>query len=280
MTDPKAARNQLGVRLRDIRLDAGLTGRQLAVAAKFSPQKVSRIENGVQNIREPDIRTWATICGATDQVPELIAARREVARMYREHRREMKAGLVHIQAQGMDLYAATSLLRVYEPTALPGILFTEDFATASIAASARLHGRPVEEARPAARAKMARQHFLTEPTGRNTYNFVIEAGALGFGYGGPDIVREQLEFLDTVTRMPHVSFGIIPPTSNRIVLSQECFYIFDESVVFGDTWLTAIETRRKDQIAFYLKIFDHLRRMAMYGDAARDLIEAARRRLG
>ncbi|GAA4236001.1 helix-turn-helix transcriptional regulator [Actinomadura meridiana] len=276
MTDPEAARSQLGVRLRDLRLDAGLTGRQLATAAKFSPQKVSRIENGMQNIREPDIRTWATICGVADQVSELIAARREVARMYREHRREMKAGLVHIQAQGMELYEATSLLRVYEPTAVPGILFTEDFATASIAASARLHGRPIEEARPAARAKMARQRFLTEPTGRNIYHFVIEAGALSFGYGDSDVVREQLDFLTTVTRMPHVSFGIIPPTSNRIVLSQECFYIFDETVVCGDTWLTAIETRRKDQISFYLKAFDHLRRMAVYGDAARELIAAAR----
>jgi transcriptional regulator with XRE-family HTH domain len=280
MTDDlKAAREALGVRLRDLRLDAGLNGRQLAKAAGFSPQKVSRIENGVQNIREPDIRIWAALCGAADQIPELIAARRDVARILREHRREMKAGLLHIQSQGKDLYAATSLLRVYESTAIPGILFTEDFAAASIAVSARLHGRPVDEARPAARAKLERQRLLTEPTGRNTYHFVIEAGALQFGYGGPDVVREQLDFLMAVTRMPHVSFGIIPPTSNRTVLAQECFYIFDEEVVFGDTWLMAVETRRRDQVAFYLKVFDGLRRMAVYGDRARELIEQARSQL-
>ncbi|MCP2342962.1 helix-turn-helix domain-containing protein [Actinomadura rupiterrae] len=77
MSDPKAAaREALGVRLRDLRLDAGLNGRQLAAVTGFSPQKISRIENGAQNIREPDIWIWARACGAPEQVPELVAARR------------------------------------------------------------------------------------------------------------------------------------------------------------------------------------------------------------
>jgi transcriptional regulator with XRE-family HTH domain len=279
MTDPKAAREQLGIRLRDIRLDAGLTGRQLANAAGFSPQKVSRIEHGLQNIKEADIRTWAVLCHAAEEVPTLVGARREVGRMLREHKREMKAGLVHIQSQGAELYAATSLLRGYESTAIPGPLMTEDFAAASMEAVARAQGRPLGEARPAAQAKMARQRLLTSPTGRNAYHFVIEAGALGFGFGGPAVVRAQLAFLIEVTRMPHVSFGIIAPRADRTVLSKECFYIFDEKMALGDTWLMAVETRRKDQIAYYLKLFNLLRRMAVYGDEARELIEDARLRL-
>lgn len=279
MSDPKAAREALGVRLRDMRMDAGLTGRQLAATTGFSPQKVSRIENGVQNIREPDIRTWAEACGAIWQVPELVAARREVGRLWREHRRELKAGLVHIQSQNTDVYATTSLLRVYEPSAIPGILYTEDVAAAAIETVAHLYGRPIEEARPAARAKMARQALLTKPTGRNTYHFVIEAGALSIGHGGFDAMNAQLDFLTEVSRMPHVALGIIPPLAARLVVAKEGFYIFDERIVRADTWTVVIETRRNDQIAFYLKVFGALRRMAVYGDAARELIEEARPRL-
>lgn len=280
MTNPKAAaREALGIRLRDLRLDAGLNGRQLAAATGFSPQKISRIENGLQNIREPDIWTWAQACGAPEQVPELIAARREVSRMFREHKREMKAGLVHIQSQRTDEHATTALMRVYESTAIPGILQTEDFAAAAMEASARMHGRPVEEARSAAKAKMARQALLTAPTGRNTFHFVIEAGVLDIGHGGPEVMAAQFDFLVEVTRMPHVAFGIIPPRTDRTVLSKEGFYMFDESVVRSDCWTVAMETRRKDQIVYYLKVFDGLRRMAVYGDAARDLIERVRGRL-
>ncbi|MFC4912977.1 Scr1 family TA system antitoxin-like transcriptional regulator [Actinomadura gamaensis] len=279
MTDPKAAREALGVRLRDMRLDAGLNGRQLAAVTGFSPQKVSRIENGVQNIKEADIRAWAAACSASWQVPELIAVRREVARLWREHRRELRAGLVHIQSQNTDVYAATSLLRVYESTAIPGLLYTEDVAAAAIETVARLYGRPVEEARPAARAKLARQALLLRPTGRNAYHFVIEAGVLDIGHGGAEAMDAQLDFLVQVTRMPHVAFGIIPPLADRRIVSKEGFYIFDERLVRADVWTVAIETRRREQIDFYLRVFDDLRRMAVYGDPARELIEAARQRL-
>ncbi|MCP2342963.1 DUF5753 domain-containing protein [Actinomadura rupiterrae] len=199
--------------------------------------------------------------------------------MFREHRREMKAGLVHIQTERSDVYAATSLMRVYESTAIPGILQTERFAAAAMETSARMHGRPVEEAGSAARVKMARQALLTAPTGRNTFHFVLEAGVLDIGHGGPQVMAAQFDFLDAVTRMPHVAFGIIPPLSDRIVLSKEGFYMFDEGLVRSDCWTVAMETRRKDQIAYYLKVFDRLRRMASYGDAARELIDAARGRL-
>lgn len=279
MSDPKSAREALGVRLRDMRLDANMNGRQLAAATGFSPQKISRIENGVQNIREADIQIWAEKCSALWKVPELVAARREVSQLWREHRREVKAGLVHIQSQNTDVYAATSLLRVYESYALPGILYTEDMAAAGIETVAVLHGRPVAEARPAAHAKMARQAILLGATGRNRYHFIMESGALAIGFGGSEVVLRQLDFLDEVTRMPHVALGIIPPLTDRVLLAREGFYIFDERMVRADTWLATIETHRKDQVAFYLKVFDTLRQMAVYGDQARALIEEARSRL-
>ncbi|MEV4083237.1 helix-turn-helix domain-containing protein [Nonomuraea fuscirosea] len=52
----------LGVRLRDLRRDAGLTGRRLAALCGWVPSKVSKIELGKQVPTEDDIRDWCVAC--------------------------------------------------------------------------------------------------------------------------------------------------------------------------------------------------------------------------
>jgi transcriptional regulator with XRE-family HTH domain len=81
------AKEAFGTRLREIRLDAGLTGRQLADLTGFHFTKISRVEHGGQNLSPQDICTWCTACGALDQVTDLIAQARAVESMYREWRR-------------------------------------------------------------------------------------------------------------------------------------------------------------------------------------------------
>ncbi|PSK96195.1 helix-turn-helix protein [Murinocardiopsis flavida] len=275
----EAARQEFAGRLRELRKDAGLTGRGLATATGLRPAKISRIEHGRQNPTEDDIRTWAKACTAAPQIPELIAAHREVEQLWTEHRRNLRAGMVHVQGRGTDVYTQTRLLRVYESNVIPGIVQTLGYATAGLATVAYVHGRPAHEVEPAARAKLEMQRLLTAPTGANTYSFVIEAGALDHGVGGPAVMNGQFDFLIEVTRMPHVAFGIIPPLAARHIRPGEGFYIFDEGLVRSETWTGLMRTRRQDQIAFYVKIFGMLRGMAVYGAPARDLIEDARNRL-
>jgi transcriptional regulator with XRE-family HTH domain len=275
----EAARKAFAEELRGLRKDAGLNGRQLAAMSGMHYTKVSRIENGGQNPSEDDIRAWCIACGVARRIPELIAAHREVEQMWTEHRRNLRAGLVHVQARDSDLYARTGLLRVYHSSTVPGILHTQAYSAAGLATVAVVHGRPVEEAEPAAAAKAKRQQLITAPTGRNTYAFVIEAGALEHGFGGMDIMNRQLDFLIEVTRMPHVSLGIIPPLPDRPIRPGEDFYIFDTELVRSEMWTGTMATRRAEQIAFYVKIFAMLNQMAVVGDAARELIEDARIRM-
>lgn len=275
----EAAHRAFAGELRDLRKDAGLNGRQLAAQTGMHFTKVSRIENARQNPSEDDIRAWCIACGVARRIPELIAAHREVEQMWTEHRRNLRAGMVHVQARDRGLYQRTALLRVYHSSTVPGILHTRDYAAAGFATVARIHGRPAEEAEPAAEAKLVRQRLITSPTGQNTYSFVIEAGALEHGFGGMEVMDDQLDFLIEVTRMPHVALGIIPPSAKREVRPGEDFYIFDQHLVRSEMWTGTLATRRVDQIAFYVRIFGLLRDLAVYGDAARELIDAARGRL-
>jgi len=65
------AREALGHRLRDLRKDAGLTGRQLALAAGWHNSKVSKIEYGRQTPTEDDIRLWCRETDSVNQVDDL-----------------------------------------------------------------------------------------------------------------------------------------------------------------------------------------------------------------
>lgn len=241
--------------------------------------KVSRIRSGKQNPSEDDIRAWCIACGVARRIPELIAAHREVDQMWTEHRRNLRAGLVHVQSRDTDLYARTGLLQVYHSSTVPGVLHTTAYSAAGLATVARVHGRPIEEAGPAAEAKAIRRRLITEPTGRNTYAFVIEAGALEHGFGGMDVMNAQLDFLIEVTRMPHVSLGIIPPLPDRSIRPGEDFYLFDNKLVRSELWTGTFATRRADQVGFYAGLFAMLSKMALRGDGARALIEDARGRL-
>ena len=175
------------------------------------------------------------------------------------------------------MYEKTGLLRAYDSIVVPGILETYDYVVALFEAVARLYGLPTDnDPRDAAKARMARQRLITEPTGRNQHSFVIEYSALTNIIGGPEVMDEQLGFLADVTRLPHVTFEIIPPDVTRTLYAGEGVYIFDDQFVRTSIWSGEVRTNKPEEIGFYVKMFDLFRDQAVYGDPARELIESAR----
>ncbi|MCP2343059.1 helix-turn-helix domain-containing protein [Actinomadura rupiterrae] len=274
-----AARKAFAERLRDIRRDAGHTGLELAARTGINNARISRIEHGKAKPTEDDIRKWAIACGVArlipELIPELIAVHREVEQMWLEHRREMRKGQVHIQSRSGPLYEDTELLRVYESTVVPGILQTPRYARDVLRINAAIHGLPFEDVERAAAARTSRQHLVTAGTGRNRYFFLVEASVLTFVHGGPEVMEEQLDLLSSVATRPNVVLGIIPP-GRRKVWAGEAFYLFDERLVRSGYWSGAFRTRRPDDIALYLKIFEMQRQQAVFGGDARALIQDAR----
>ncbi|MDX6740492.1 helix-turn-helix transcriptional regulator [Actinocorallia sp. A-T 12471] len=271
-----AAKKAFGIRLKEIRLDASLTGNDLAARSGMRNSKISRIEHGRQNPTEDDIRAWCTACGVPERIPELIARHREIEQMWVEYRDEIRAGQVHIQSRSTPLYEGTRLLRAYEANLVPGILQTRAYFVAALTTSALLRGTPVADIEAAADARLARQHLVTAGTGLNNYSFVIEHGVLEHAFGDDAVMIGQMEFLIRATRLPNVALGVIPPWRRRIVRAGEGFYLFDEQLVRSEMWSGGFRTRRTEEVAFFVKLFGRLRDMAVYGDDARALITAAR----
>ncbi|MBO0881650.1 MAG: helix-turn-helix transcriptional regulator, partial [Mycobacterium sp.] len=64
------------MRLRELRLGAGLTGRKLAQLCGWSESKISKIEYGRQTPSEADVKAWCRHTDSMDQLRDLVATLR------------------------------------------------------------------------------------------------------------------------------------------------------------------------------------------------------------
>jgi transcriptional regulator with XRE-family HTH domain len=266
----QAARERVAHRLRDLRADAGITGSELAVRCGWTHPKTSRIENGRTPPTPDDVRRWCAACGAEDQAADIIAQSRDAESLYGEWRRKVRAGLKRLQDSYVELYQSTELFRIYSPTLVPGLLQTEGYARALLSANARLLDIP-DDATEAAVARLERSQVIHEQGHRVV--LLIEEGVLYHQLGDQDAMAAQLGYLLTAGALPSVSLGVIPrATQERVLWPQELFHMYDDTLVSVELLSAQVNITQPSEIALYLKAFEQLRSMAVYGAEARALI--------
>jgi transcriptional regulator with XRE-family HTH domain len=173
------ARQDLGIRLRDLRKDAGLTARAIAVATGQHYTRVSKIENGVQPPTDEDIRRWCAACAAEDQVLELIATLRAVESAYLEFRAQSRAGMKRVLgAHTLDRYERTTQFRIYEHNVVPGLFQTTAYSAAMLSFWISFLDTP-NDLDDAVRTRMKRQSVIYERGKR--FAVLLEEQALRTG---------------------------------------------------------------------------------------------------
>lgn len=272
------ARQELADRLRDLRLDAGLTARALSAAAGWHEAKTSRIESGKQAPSEADIRAWCEVCKVPDQAIDLIAASRAADSMYQEWRRLNRTGLRRLQETRRPLYERTRQFKVYVSTVVPGFLQTPGYATALMSAITAFRGTP-DDVAEAVRARMARNRILNSEGHR--FTMLIEESVLRYRVGDDEVMAAQLGHLLSVTGLPSVQLGIIPFTAGaRPIWTLEAFTVFDDTRVHVELLSAQVTVTVPGEVVTYLRAFERLAALAVYGAEARGLITAAIDALG
>ncbi|WP_327230794.1 helix-turn-helix transcriptional regulator [Streptomyces murinus] len=268
----QAARERVARRLRDLRADAGLTGTELAKQCGWTHPKTSRLENGRTPPTPEDIRRWTRACGAEDQAEDIIAQSRDAESAYMEWRRQVRSGLKRLQDSYVSLYRSTELFRIYSPTLVPGLLQTEGYARAILAGVAELYDAPndVDQAVAARleRSKIVHQHG-------HRFVMVIEESVLYHQLGDADAMAAQLGYLLTAGALPFVSLGIIPHAAQRTLWPQELFHVYDDRLVSVELMSARVRVTQPSEVALYVKAFEQLRGMAVYGADARLLVRRA-----
>ncbi|WP_407841365.1 Scr1 family TA system antitoxin-like transcriptional regulator [Streptomyces sp. DSM 116496] len=274
LSSAQEARAALALRLRHLRLDAGLAGGVLSDRCGWNGAKTSRIEHAKAAPSDADIRAWCTACGAEDQEADLIAAARSANSMYVEWKRLNRAGLTRLQNEIVPLMDRTRSFRVYCSHVVPGLLQTHGYAAAVIAAYGAFHAAPDTDADSAARARLARSRILNK-RGR-TFAFLLEESVLLPGVADKETTVAQLDRLLEVFALPQVSLGIVPAGAARPLWSMESFTVYDTAQVGIELLSARVSITAPGEIAVYERAFAQLSAVAVYGPAARARIERVR----
>lgn len=268
----QSARAALAERLREVRLDAGITKRELAARCGWHESKSSRIESAKTPPSDADIRLWCLACGADGQAPDLIAANRQANSMYVQWRRLQRTGLKRLQQASLPLYKRTKHFKVYCSNVVPGFLQTPGYATALLRAIATFRGLP-DDVAEAVSARMDRSRLVRE--GNRRFAIVIEETVLRYRIGDAGMMAGQLGSLLSVMDLPSVSLGVIPAGAERSMWPIETFTVFDDERVHHEPLSASVKITAPDEVVQYLKAFAALHQQAVYGAEARALIVKA-----
>ncbi|MGV9425302.1 helix-turn-helix domain-containing protein [Streptomyces sp. NPDC003656] len=268
----QAAREAIAARLRDIRLDAGLNAREVAVAAGWHPSKASRLENAVTPPSDADIRDWCRICGADNQALDLIAASRSAESMYVEWRRLQRTGLRRLQESYTPLFERTRSFRIYCSNVVPGLLQTPAYASALLTEITDFRQAPNDVAE-AVTARMDRARVLRE--GDHRFAILVEEAVLRYRMGDADVMAGQLGHLLSIMSLPAVSLGVVPFTATRRMWPLETFSLYDNAQAQVELLTAAVNVTAPSEIEQYARAFERLSEVAVYGGSARTLITQA-----
>ncbi|WUP69479.1 helix-turn-helix transcriptional regulator [Streptomyces sp. NBC_00258] len=266
------ARRSIAERLREIRRDAGLSGREVAALTGWQPSKVSRLQNATTPPSDDDIRTWCRACGAEDKAPDLVAQNRTADSMYLEWKRVQRTGMRRLQESRVPLYERTETFRVYSSSVVPGFLQTHEYAAALLKSISDFHGTP-DDVEDAADARVARNHIVRE-RGRR-FVFLLEESVLTHVIGSAETTAGQLGHLLTAMAFPSVSVGIVPAGATRNMWTLETFTLFDEGRVHVELLTAAITVTAPGEVAQYANAFARMSAHAVVGAEARARITEA-----
>jgi transcriptional regulator with XRE-family HTH domain len=271
-TDFQQARVHLGARLRELRTEAGLTGRVLAARMGCTQSKVSKLENGKQTPTPSDLETWAQATGYPERAAELKGRARALETRYRSWRRQLAAGHRVRQEASVTEEGKSSLIRVFEPSVIPGILQTPEYARHILAHATELHGS-AQDIEDGVRARMKRQALLYEP-GRQ-FRIVVWEPALYARYGPSSVASSQLDRLTSLIGLDTVSLGVLPLEASLKVPPKHGFWIFDERLVIAEAVNAEMWLDDQADIALYGKVWNQLAQAAVFDRPARRLLSRA-----
>lgn len=265
----------IATRLRLLRAQAGLSGKALADVHDWAQSKVSRIESGKQLPSPDDIRAWAAACGADDAtVAELLRLHEGAGVARAMFRDRMARGQQTVQEDYNQLVAGSRRICHFETVYVPGLLQVPGYTRSVLTEMVGLHGLAIDDVDAAVEARMQRQQMLYDPG--KTFEFILAEPVLRWLICPREVMREQLDRLQTVIGLARVRFGIIPMGVELPTTPQNSFqlYVGEETIAAVETFIG--ETFHRDEEAdAYGRALDRLWDEAVTGDAARQLIISA-----
>ena len=249
--------------LRRARAAAGLTQDQLADRVGYSPSLVAHVETGS---RAPSL-------DFARRGDEALGTGGLLARLQLFVRSEAHPAWFRDWVE-IELEAVS--LRWFEPLLIPGLLQTEGYARAVLAAAHP--ASPEDEVERLVSARMDRQVILDQPEPPLLW-VILDEGVLTRPVGGPAVMRDQIERLVKTARQPRVVLQVVPSGvgAHAGLAGQFAIASFDgpPDVVYLDNALAGQVVERSADVARVALLYDILKAEALSPRASADLARKA-----
>ncbi|MFI1731427.1 helix-turn-helix domain-containing protein [Streptomyces acidicola] len=276
-TDYQRAREELGRRLRELRVespDGRLTGTELAQRLGWPQSKVSKLENGRQTPTDEDLLAWARATGQPAVFGELRARLKGFESHIRSWRRQLAAGHGPVQETWNTLVSNARTMHVLSNAAISGMLQTPDYARYIFEHHTALQNAP-RDTEEAVRARMKRQEWLYLPG--KELKLLMHESVLWARVCPPEVLVAQLDRLLGVVGMDTVRMGILPLDAPLRLALGNSFCMLDQRLVVVEDWHAELWLDDDETIALYRRVWDTFAESAVFGADAQQVIARVRR---
>jgi transcriptional regulator with XRE-family HTH domain len=267
MTDggsPLVQRRRLRAELRKARqaTDPQLTQEQVAHEMDWSLSKVMRIESASSGISANDLKALLQLYGVKDpaKVDSLVA----LARAARE--RSWWSAYRGVAPQSLlqliEYESAASIVRQFETLFIPGILQTQDYASAVIENYYDEH--PGSDLVRALVELRIRRESLFDSDNAPRFHFMLDEAVVRRLVGGPSVMRSQLERLLKVAEKRNITMEVVPFSAGLHPGMKGPFEIIefadpqDQDIVFLESHRGDIISDDPEDTSRYKEVFKRL----------------------
>jgi len=263
---PTVRSRRVGSELRRLREAAEVTTAQAAELLSCSAAKISRIENGNVSARVVDLRILLDRYGVGDAEHRAYLERLARDSNKRGWWQDYGDTIPPYYADFIGLETDASYIKTWEPTLVPGLLQTPEYARAIMLANpAMISPDKLENFISIRQARQARLEQGTDAR----FDAVIWEAALTTTIGSDEIQRGQLARLLELMDRPNISVQILPLEAGDQASMCGSFVTFSfgsersVSTVFVEN-LTSSQYLEEDQeLRGYTLVFDALRSAAL-----------------
>ncbi|WP_329207308.1 helix-turn-helix transcriptional regulator [Streptomyces sp. NBC_01696] len=256
-----------GAVLKALRDEAHLTQEQFAPLVQYSAAYIAKIEQGKRFPPRDLLERSEEVLGTT-AARVLAAAARSLTR---------KVGLASWFRQWAGIEEEAITLCAYECRAIPGLLQPEAYIRAIF--ERRLPPLSEEQIEHQVTARLERQQLLTDRP-NTAFSFIIEQALLEGHMGGPDVIRQLLEYLLEQSMRRNVEIQVMPLRQYDHAGIDGLMYLAEtrqhEWVGYSEGQQSSILITSPNDVSAMLQRYGKLRSQALGREATVSLLEQMR----
>jgi transcriptional regulator with XRE-family HTH domain len=274
---PTVASGRLARELRDRREKAGLSQESVAQEMGWAESKLYRIENDKSRVLVRDVKRLIKLYKVRGKEEDALL---ELAGLAGEPEwwHPYSGAIPEWFQLYVVLESSASELNGYESELAPGIMQTENYMRAIMRTAPNHDDDEAIEGKITVRAN--RQARLTGDDPLSVW-LVLNEAVIRRVVGGPQVMREQLEHLITLSELRNVTLQVLPFAIGEHAAMHGAFKLLkfptpgDPHKVYLEEQVGGIYTQKDQEVDRYALMFDHLRARAHGPEQTRALLHEA-----